>query len=366
MKKIEFNDLRWMVEDQKSKLAEVFYRVADSSRFVLGAEVALFEKRFAEYVGSASCCGVSNGTDALELSIRALSLADGERVATVANAGFYATTAILCAGLKPYFMDVAPTTQVTTLREVEKAIESGVKAVIITHLFGRPVPETQSIASLCAQENIYLIEDCAQAHGGVIARQKVGSFGDLGCFSFYPTKNLGALGDAGCITVNRSNLVEIVREARQYGWGQKYQINTGLGRNSRLDELQAGFLNCMLPNLDLWNSRRQKIAQKYLDEINNPLLVVDSVNYSESVAHLFVVRSERRNELRSHLLENGIQTEIHYPIPDHMQAPIRRIRPDISLPITESLAEQVLSIPCHPGLSEKDADYTIKILNAFI
>lgn len=362
---MKINDLSAFTEHYRSNIEAGVARVISRGWYVLGPEVENFEKSFAEYIGVRRCIGVANGTDAIELGLKALGIGAGDLIATVANAGGYATNAILAVGATPFYMDVNLDTYLVKITEIEKAIEAGAKAIIVTHLFGMGVPEIQLIANICKERNIFLLEDCAQAHGSCIDSKKVGSFGDLGCFSFYPTKNLGALGDGGSITTNSDSLANAVVSLRQYGWTAKYNATIAGGRNSRLDEFQAAILNELLPFLDANNFRRKEIADLYKVNISNPSIIsLPTYKGAEYVAHLFVVRCTQRDALRTFLDSSGISSEIHYPIPDFMQK-CMNISTGLKNPNAELLSSQVLTLPCHPLMSAKDVDLVINKVNQF-
>jgi dTDP-3-amino-2,3,6-trideoxy-4-keto-D-glucose/dTDP-3-amino-3,4,6-trideoxy-alpha-D-glucose/dTDP-2,6-dideoxy-D-kanosamine transaminase len=338
-------------------------RVLDRAWLVLGPEVRDFEKSFAAYVGVNYCRGVASGTDALELGLRALSVQTGDKVATVANAGMYTSTALLAIGANPIYMDVSLETRVVTSAEVERAIQQGVKAVVVTHLYGYAVPNIVRIAEHCREAGVVLVEDCAQAHGVRVNGKLVGSFGDVACFSFYPTKNLGALGDGGAILTNSHTLAEKVDRLRQYGWSTKYQVELAGARNSRLDEMQAAFLSAFLPYLDGWNIRRREIASQYSTHINHPEVVLPPVSGEDYVAHLYVVRSPKRDMLRVHLRKQNIATDVHYPIADHRQPVFENKFMDVNLPNTEKLAKEVLTLPCYPEMSNEEVKEVITAVN---
>ena len=306
---------------------------------------------------------VANGTDAIELGLRALGIGKGHIVATVANAGMYTTTALMAIGAKPFFLDVDLDTCNTTLEEVRRALNSGVDAVVVTHLYGLAVSEIEMISKLCRQKNIPLLEDCSQAHGASIAGKRVSSFGDIGVFSFYPTKNLGSLGDGGAVVTNDASIAETVVRLRQYGWSKKYQVELTGGRNSRLDELQAAILSALLPKLDFENELRRRIANRYNQEIRSPKLKLPHHAENEYVAHLFVVRCVNRESLRSHLADQEIASAIHYPIPDHKQHVFLDRYAHIVLPNTEQLASEILTLPCYPDMNDAAVNRVIYAIN---
>lgn len=358
------NDLSARLRAHEPAVKAALQRVLDSGWVVLGPEVKRFEAAFAEYVGVRACVGVANGTDAIEIALRAFGLAPGARVATVANAGMYSTIAAAAAGVDPFFMDVDLDTRNVSVAEVRRALESGVKAVIVTHLYGRPVHEIEAIALTCAQARVPLLEDCAQAHGASVAGRQVGSFGTAASFSFYPTKNLGAIGDGGAVVTDDLQLAGLMRALRQYGWSDKYNVVLGGARNSRLDEFQAAVLSEFLPSLERLNARRRQIAQLYAQKIDHPFVKLPSWT-DQSVAHLYVVRASMRESLRSHLRASGIASDVHYPIPDHRQPVLQARFTQLRLPNTELLAAEVLTLPCYPEMRDEDVLTVATAVNAW-
>jgi dTDP-4-amino-4,6-dideoxygalactose transaminase len=362
---IQINNLLARVRPHQDHIAECIQRVVSSGFFILGPEVNNFESLFAAYLGSSHCASTANGTDAIEIGLRSLGVGQGDRVATVANAGMYATTAILAIGAIPYYMDVDMETMVVSFEEVNKAVKDGVDAIVVTHLYGLAIPEIKDIALLAKENGIPLLEDCAQAHGAMRNGKKVGTFGDMGCFSFYPTKNLGALGDGGAICTSDQGLAESVKRLRQYGWKEKYSVESLGARNSRLDEIQAAILAYFLPMLDNSNSKRQAIAERYSLEIDNPGVLCNPSNGEGYVAHLYVVRSKKRESLKSHLHSLGVNSDVHYPIPDHQQVAIKKRYEQIELKNTEQLSREVLTLPCYPEMNPSDVSKVIDAVNSW-
>lgn len=361
----KINNLLPKIEKYKSSIELAVARVIASGWFILGPELQNFEKRFAAYLGADYCMGVANGTDAIELSLRALGICAGDRVATVANAGMYTTTAVLAIGAVPVFMDVDIKMHNTTLAEVMAAISSGVKAVVVTHLYGLAVAEIEAIADYCAKNNVPLLEDCAQAHGAKIKNKQVGTFGDVASFSFYPTKNLGALGDAGAVVTQTAAIAEKIKLLRQYGWIEKYKVGMVGARNSRLDEFQAAILAEILPHLDADNTQRREIATRYSLGITHPKVVIPAPMHEEYVAHLYVIRSQQRDSLRANLQQHGIATDIHYPIPDHKQPILKEHYKDSQLKNTEQLAAEIITIPCYPEMRDTEVQHVIRAINSW-
>ena len=362
---IPVNSLSRHVEPLKKALATAAAEVVGSGYYVLGPNVGAFEAAFAAYCGVDHCISVANGTDALELSLRALDVASGDRVAVVANAAMYGTSAVLACGAEPVFIDICADSATMDPALLEAALmEGGIKAVIVTHLYGQ-LAQVEKIAALCKAHNTGLVEDCAQAHGARNENGLAGSFGDIASFSFYPTKNLGALGDGGAVVTRRIDLAERVRMLRQYGWTKKYTNGISGGRNSRLDEIQASMLLLMLPYLDQWNRNRRAVAERYASGIRNPKIQVNSSAGQTYVAHLYVIRTESRSALQQHLADNGIQTDVHYPIPDHRQPCHGGRFTHVDLPSTEQDCANVLTLPCFPELTESEITRVIEACNRF-
>jgi dTDP-4-amino-4,6-dideoxygalactose transaminase len=359
------NNLSARLAPHEARIRAAVDRVVASGWLVLGPEVTRFERSFAAYHGVAHCLGVANGTDALELALRAVGVTAGERVATAANAGSYSTTALLAIGAEPLFMDVSLETRCATLAEVRRAVEAGCKAVVVTHLYGQAAPEIAAIADYCAGKQIPLVEDCAQAHGARVGGKPAGSFGTVACFSFYPTKNLGALGDGGAVLTGDAFVAENVKLLRQYGWKDKYRIEVAGARNSRLDELQAAILSELLPHLDEANARRRAIAARLSASIRHPQVTVPAAGGEDFVAHLYVVRSPKRDGLRAHLHEQGIASDLHYPIPDHRQPVFRGRYDDVRLPNTERLVTEILTLPCYAEMSDQDVERVVEAVNGW-
>lgn len=355
-------DLARTLAADRPQLEDAALRTIRGGRFVLGEAVGNFERAFADYCGVAHAVGVANGTDALELALRALGVGAGDRVACVANAGGYATTAILACGARPLYADVRAADGLVDPTALAALLALRPRAAIVTHLYG----QLAAMAPICAAARaagVPLVEDCAQAHGAARDGQRAGSFGTLACFSFYPTKNLGALGDGGAVLGNDAVLLERVRALRQYGWTQRYHADLAGGRNSRLDELQAAFLLVRLPALDAANAQRRAVAAHYAQAIRNPRLQVPARGGDDDVAHLFVVACAQRERLCAHLDAHGVGWDIHYPVPDHHQ-PASAQRESV-LPVTERLASQILTLPCHPALDASEAARVVEACNRF-
>ncbi|MDQ6881027.1 MAG: DegT/DnrJ/EryC1/StrS family aminotransferase [Pseudomonadota bacterium] len=340
-------------------------RVIARNHYVLGAEVASFEQGFAAYCGVPHCVGVGNGTDALELSLRALGVGSGDEVALAPNAGFYGSTALRLIGAVPTYVDV----DAQTLALCPRALEAQLclrrpAAIIVTHLYGQ-LAAVEDIVEIAARHGVPLIEDVAQAHGARRGGRTAGSFGALGCFSFYPTKNLGALGDGGAVVSADGDLAGRVRSLRQYGWGRKYHNELPFGRNSRLDELQAAVLNDKLPHLDQANEARRAIARSYRDAFAGLPLRLPASLSADHVVHLYVVRTPRRDDLRGFLSDQGIAADIHFPVPDHRQAIHTAQYAGVSLPEAESACATVLSLPCYPAMPPEHVEKVASAVRGF-
>ena len=346
------------------KLTKISTDVFNSPQHILGPNVHNFEIKFASYIGVNHCLGVANGSDALVIALRAIGVKKDDEVATVANAGFYTCAALNLIGAIPVFIDIDPDSLLIDPIDLEKKlITKNIKAVVVTHLYGQAAP-LKKIIELCSKSGIKVIEDCAQAHGAQLDGKKVGSFGDISTFSFYPTKNLGAVGDGGAVLTNDGQIAKIVKKIRQYGWGEKYSIEIENGTNSRLDELQAAFLLAKLEDLDNWNQQRITIAQQYVNAFEKSK-VKALKNTLKGVAHLFVVLTDDRDKLVEHLTKNSIQSGIHYPISDHKQAIYKEKFKDTNLPVTDSSVVKILSLPIYPGMKQEEIDHVINVVSNF-
>lgn len=361
---IALNDLATIHQAGLEELRDACERVLTSGWYVLGQETSRFEDSFADYCGVAQCVGVANGTDALEIALRAVQVGAGDKVVTTANSGMYASIAINACAAEPVFADVDPATMNMCPQSLRAVLGLRPRAVIITHLYGR-LAAVEELCGAAREAGAIVVEDCAQAHGARRGGSRAGAFGDIGCFSFYPTKNLGALGDGGAIVTSQASLAERARQLRQYGWSRKYHCEISGGRNSRLDEMQAALLNVKLGWLERQNRARRQIAGRYFDGICNPHIITQRRDGESDVVHLYVVRTPHRAQLAAHLLAAEVQTDVHYPLPDHRQAIFADRFAAVRLPVTEALADEVLSLPCHPALSEEEIAHVIDACNRF-
>jgi aminotransferase EvaB len=364
---VKINDLSKHITPYLDDIKTRLNKVVDSSWFLLGNETNAFEEDFASFIGVKNCISVANGTDALEMGLKAIGVKPGDKVITVANAGAYTTVALHLIGAVPVYVDVdeAMNMDIDSLKSA--LTEHGdIKAVVVTHLYGNIALGIKEIAELCKAKSIPLLEDCAQAHGASFEDKKAGSWGDIATFSFYPTKNLGAIGDAGAVVTNNADLAEKVKKIRQYGWSKKYEIDLECGRNSRMDEMQATILNFFLTKIDQWTEARRQIAKKYISALAN-LSIEMPVNQGQgSVFHLFIIRLDNREKLADYLKENGIQTDVHYPVPDHEQEIMKnRAFFKVDLAKTEDYSKKILTLPCYPELSSEEQDYVIEKIKAF-
>lgn len=364
MTNIPINALDRHVTPLRGELASACALVFNSGYFVLGPQVKAFEAEFAKYCGVAECVGVANGTEALEIGLRGIGVGHGKRVGLVANAAMYGTTAVLACGAEPVFIDVDPVTHTLDPESLWKVLTTGtIDVLIVTHLYGR-LADMRAILGLADEYGFAVFEDCAQAHGARDASGKrAGSFGRAASFSFYPTKNLGAIGDGGAIVTNDPRVADTVRKLRQYGWTAKYRNELRDGRNSRLDELQAAFLRVMLPHLEAWNTRRREIANRYSSEIHNERIRLPAVSGEEYVAHLYVVETSERAGLQGYLVRAGIGCDVHYPTGDHRQPLFGGRYSSTVLPVTEAACESVLTLPCFPELTDLEITRVIEACN---
>ena len=364
---IPINSLSRHIAPLHDALSDAAREVIASGHFVLGRHVTAFEQQFAAYCGVEHCIGVGNGTDALELALKAVAVAPGDEVVVAANAAMYGATAIQACRAEPCFVDVLPGEATLDPIAVEAALRArpAVKAILVTHLYGR-LARIDEICRIARAYGVAIIEDCAQAHGARARDgRRAGAFGDIASFSFYPTKNLGAIGDGGAVVCRDAALDARVRQLRQYGWTGKYTNALPGGRNSRLDEIQAAMLSAMLPLLDAWNARRREIGSRYAAGIHNDAIELPPPSGEDDVRHLFVVRSDRRQALRDHLAAAGIQTDIHYPVPDHRQPCHAGRYEDVALPVTERDAGRVLTLPCFPEMTDDEVSAVIQACNPF-
>jgi dTDP-4-amino-4,6-dideoxygalactose transaminase len=338
-------------QSYQSEIEQAIQRVLLSGRYILGPELEALEQEFATYIETDHAIGVANGTDALELALRALDIGLGDEVITVSHTAVATVAAIEAAGAVPVLVDVDPDFYTLDPKQLVEVLTPHTRAVIAVHLYGQPA-DLDAITEFCHENKLALIEDVSQAHGAKWKGERLGSIGDIGCFSCYPTKNLGAIGDAGLVTTSNEELAVKVRMLREYGWRQR-NVSEMAGRNSRLDELQAAVLRIKLKHLDKDNAKRQKLASHYTSLLGGHKLHLPSIRENaEHVFHLYAVRTSDREDLINHLKENDIHVAIHYPVPVHLQPTYKGfIRTARSMQITENLCSEVLSLPLYPELS---------------
>ena len=337
----------------KEEIDSAIQRVLDSGWYVLGKEVSAFEKEFAQFNAVSHAIGVGSGTDALHIALRALDIGFGDEVITTAHTAVATASAIDLAGATSVFVDIEPDFFTIDPDLIEDAITSKTKAIIPVHIYGQPC-DMDAIIEISQKHGLKVIEDCAQAHGAEYKGIRIGSIGDVGCFSFYPTKNLGGIGDGGALVTNNHQLAEKIKLIREYGWEERY-ISSKEGWNSRLDELQAAILQVKLKNLDKDNGSRQNNAKKYYELLNDlPLVLPKTRESCTHVFHLYVIKVENRNDLKSYLQNMGINTTIQYPVPVHQQKYFQNKCGKSSLPVTEQAAINILSLPMYPELEEKE------------
>ncbi len=356
-------DLKLQYASIQSELDDAALRVMKSGWFILGPEVQAFEKEFAEYIGTRHAIGVGSGTEALHLALLALGVGAGDQVITVSNTAVATVAAIEMTGARAVLCDVYPDSMLMDVASLERAITPRTKAIIPVHLFGQSC-DLDPIFALARAKKIFVLEDCAQAHGATYRGKRVGSMGDISAFSFYPTKNLGAYGDGGAITTNDPALAERVNLLRQYGWRERYASDIK-GMNSRLDEMQAAILRVKLRHLDAWTAARRERAALYTELLRN-VTPPREMAYGKSVYHLYVVQTPQREALIAHLKAQGIGTAIHYPQMIHRQAAYKNLGyGEGSLPVSEKLEREILSLPIYPELPLDDVRAVANAVNQF-
>lgn len=360
------NDFKAEPPEIREAMLGAARRVLDSGWYVLGNEVAAFEKQWATACGVSHAVGVGNGMDAIEIALRALDIGPGDEIITTPMTAFATVLAILRAGATPVLADIDPHTALLSPASAERCITPRTKALLLVHLYGQ-VRGMKAWTAFCRRHGITLIEDCAQAHLAKWQDKVAGSFGAAGAYSFYPTKNLGAPGDAGMVVTGDERLAQRAGQLRNYGQSTRYH-HPELGMNSRLDEIHAAMLAARMRWLPEFTAHRRRIADTYQAGIRNPLiqLLAAPEEPSAHVYHLFVITCEQRDALQGHLLQNQVQSLIHYPIPIHKQEPCRDIARDPQgLGQSERHAEKCLSLPCHPQMTDSDVDVVIAAVNAF-
>lgn len=360
---IEYENLSKLNTTFFEEYESAFSKMARKGWYVLGDEVASFESEFKKFVGSPFCLGVANGLDALMLSLRAFDFEPGSEVIVPSNTYIATILSILQNNLKPVLVEPDIQTYNIDPKKIEEKITPKTKAIMVVHLYGKSC-EMDSITSICKKHNLRLIEDCAQAHGAKFKGKQIGTFGDFGAFSFYPTKNLGALGDAGAITCNDELLNKKMKALRNYGSDKKY-YNTYIGYNSRLDEIQAGFLRIKLVKLNDINDHKRKLASIYHQQISDRFIKPQLHNDYYDVFHIYNIRCDKRDELKEYLVRNGVGTEIHYPLSPNKQLAMKGILDKVECPISEEIHRTTLSLPISYFHTEEDVIKVCELVNKF-
>lgn len=364
MERIQANRLDRGFFKYQEEFEQKALQVLRSGWYVLGNEVKQFEEEYAAYVGSKYCVGVASGLDALWMAFRVLGIGAGDEVIVQGNTYIASVMGITMNGATPIFVEPNEYFNIDTTK-IEEKITEKTKAILVVHLYGQ-ASKMDDVVALCKKYKLRLVEDCAQSHGATYKGQVTGTFGDIGCFSFYPSKNIGAFGDGGAIVTNNEQIAADMKVLRNYGSEKRY-YNKIVGTNSRLDEIQAGLLRVRLAHADELEKEKQTIAARYLAELHNPLIELPQIQEGAThIYHQFVIRSKRRDELIKYLDENEIGTIIHYPIPPHLAEAYQYLGyHEGSFPITESCAKEVLSIPMYNGMTEEEQTKVIQVLNAF-
>jgi dTDP-3-amino-2,3,6-trideoxy-4-keto-D-glucose/dTDP-3-amino-3,4,6-trideoxy-alpha-D-glucose/dTDP-2,6-dideoxy-D-kanosamine transaminase len=366
--KILFNLPKRENDELSLEINTAIKNVLESGIYILGENVTAFEQEFSQYCHTKYCCAVGNGTDALEIALRAMQIGEGDEVITVANAGGYSTTACNLVRATPVYVDVDHSSLLLDCNLVPAAVSPRTKCVIATHLYGQAVDvrKLRKLLDAAGHQRVKILEDCAQAHGATVQGEIVGSLGDIATFSFYPTKNLSALGDGGAITTSQPELIERCRSLRQYGWTSKYRSDVPDGRNSRLDEIQAAILRVKLKHLEAFNEKRRSVCSHLHDSCQGIVDVV-TTPAAGNVGHLFVVRHHNRDRICEELKQNGIATDIHYPVLDIDQKSIseKKYR---SLDLAHSMkaTKEIFSLPCYTGITNSELDYIRQIFETKI
>jgi len=364
--RIPFVDLKAQYESIKEEIDKAISNVILDSAFVGGKYIKLFERNYANYLGTKHCIGVGNGTDALFIVLKTLGIGEGDEVISAANTFIATSEAITMTGAKVVFVDCDNNTYNIDVKKIEKAIANKTKAIIPVHLYGQPA-DMDPIIEIAQKYNLYIVEDCAQAHGAVYKGRKAGAIAPIACFSFFPSKNFGAYGDGGMIVTNDEELSQKAKMLRDYGQAKKYHHELQ-GQNSRLDSIQAAVLLAKLPHLDTWNDNRRKSAQLYNEllsdvEVTTP---VEGEGYRH-IYHLYVIRTKKRDEMLEYLKTKDVFCGIHYPIPIHLQNAYKDLPyKKGDFPITEEYADEILSLPMYPELTEEQIHYVVDRTEEFI
>lgn len=365
MKKILLNDTSRISEYVIGDAYDDITSIISSGRWLLGDYNEKFADVFSSYIGVDYCLPVANGTDALELALKCIVEPGKSEVITVANAGGYTSTACYLSNLKPIYIDVLEDSLLVNINKIGELVNAKTACVVVTHLYGRAVDvdALRTVLKKVGYPELPIIEDCAQAHGASIGNRKVGSLGDLATFSFYPTKNLGTVGDAGAITTNKRAYYYKLKQLSQYGWSSKYSISLRGGRNSRMDEIQAAILCRLIKKLDGWNKKRRDIYSQYISSNTGGLSFYERLDGS-NVVHLAVLRTKKRDEFIRYMNSNGVSVDIHYPILDFNQIAWGGDS-NVKLPISEKVVEQIVTLPCFPTMTNDEINHVCKLLRGW-
>jgi dTDP-4-amino-4,6-dideoxygalactose transaminase len=357
-------DLKAQYHSMKDEIDAAVLSTLESGHFILGPAVSRFEESIAAYLGVKHAIGLASGTDALVLALRALNIGAGDEVIMPAYTFFATAGTVMSVGAKPVFVDVDPQSYEIDVTGIKAAITSKTKAIIPVHLYGHPA-EMEPILAIAREFNLKVIEDNAQAFGAEYEGKKTGSLGDIGCLSFFPTKNLGAFGDAGGVVTNDDALAERMRMLRTHGWKKKY-YSEEVGYNSRLDAMQAAILQAKLPHLDFWNEKRREISQRYSSQLASTVSVPVERPWGKHVYHLYILRTTRRDELQAFLKGKGIASEVYYPLPPHLSVPCRNFGyKEGDFPQAELAARETLALPLYPELTLAQQDEVIAAVKEF-
>ncbi|NOH00772.1 MAG: DegT/DnrJ/EryC1/StrS family aminotransferase [Chloroflexi bacterium] len=363
---ISLVDLTAQYHSIKNEIDAAVLSTLESGHFILGPQVAKFEESVASYLGVKHAIGLASGTDALVIALRALNIGAGDEVIIPAYTFFATAGTVMSVGAKPVFVDVNPQTYQMDVSKIKPAITPHTKAIIPVHLYGHPA-EMNPILEIAREHGLKVIEDNAQGYGAEYFGKKTGALGDIGCLSFFPTKNLGAYGDGGMVLTNDSALAERMRMLRTHGWKKKY-YSEEVGYNSRLDALQAAILQAKFPHVDAWNEKRRQLARRYTEHLA-PLGVVTPVEceWAKHVYHLYIIRSQKRDELQAFLKQKGIASEVYYPIPPHLAEPCRKFgSKEGDFPHAEQAARETLALPLYPELTLAQQDEVIAAVKEFV
>ena len=363
---ISLVDLTAQYHSIKKEIDAAVLSTLESGHFILGPQVVKFEESIAAYLGVDHAIGLASGTDALVIALRALNIGDGDEVIIPAYTFFATAGTVMSVGAKPVIVDVDPQSYQINVSKIEAAITSKTKAIIPVHLYGHPA-EMNPILEIAGKHNLKVIEDNAQAFGAEYLGKKTGSFGDIGCLSFFPTKNLGAYGDGGAVVTNDPALAEQMHMLRAHGWKKKYYSEM-VGYNSRLDALQAAILQAKFPHLDSWNEKRRELSKRYTEHLA-PLGIVAPVErkWAKHVYHLYIIRTSKRDALQAFLKEKGIASEVYYPLPPHLSVPCRKYGyKEGDFPQAEKAAKETLALPLYPEMSAAQQDEVIAAVKEFV